>query len=97
MEQAPNDTSARSANSEFTFDPTNKIVGIIDDPSSAKAALRDLRAAGFTADEIEVPSPATSESCGVDQANRSTSDLMTMKVTDRRTKRWRRLRRTDSE
>jgi hypothetical protein len=54
MEQAPSDTSNRSANSEFTFDPTNKIVGIIDDPTNAKAALRDLRAAGFTADEIEV-------------------------------------------
>ena len=51
MEQTPND---ESANSEFTFDPTNKVIGIIDDPGEAKAALRDLRAAGFTADEIEV-------------------------------------------
>ena len=54
MEQAPSDASDRSTNSEFTFDPTNKVVGIIADPSDAKAALRDLRAAGFTADEIEV-------------------------------------------
>jgi hypothetical protein len=54
MEQPPSDTSDRSANSEFTFDPTNKIVGVIDDPTAATAALRDLRAAGFTADELEV-------------------------------------------
>jgi hypothetical protein len=51
MEQKPNDGSA---NSEFTFDPTNKVIGIIDDPGEVKAALRDLRAAGFTAGEIEV-------------------------------------------
>ena len=51
MDQSPND---KSANSEFTFDPTNKIVGIIDDPDGAKAALSDLRAADFTVNEIEV-------------------------------------------
>jgi hypothetical protein len=50
MEQTPSD---RNANSAFTFDPTNKVIGIIDDAGDAKAALRDLRAAGFTADEIE--------------------------------------------
>lgn len=50
MEQTPSD---RSANSAFTFDPTNKVIGLIDDAGDAKAALRDLRAAGFTADEIE--------------------------------------------
>ena len=54
MEQAPSATRARSANSELTFDPTNKIVGSIADPGDAKAALRDIRAAGLTADEIEV-------------------------------------------
>ena len=51
MKQTPDDGSAKS---EFTFDPTNKVVGIIDEPGDAIAALRDLRAAGFTADEIEV-------------------------------------------
>ena len=51
MEETPND---RSKNSDFIFYPTNKVVGIIDDPNDAHAALRDLRAAGFTADEIEV-------------------------------------------
>ena len=44
----------RTSTFEFTFDPTNKIIGIIDDPTEAKAAVRDLRAADFTADEIEV-------------------------------------------
>jgi hypothetical protein len=51
MEQRPND---RSANSELTFDPTNKVVGSIDDAGDAKAALSDLRAAGFTAEEVEL-------------------------------------------
>ena len=54
MEQAPRETSDRNANSGFTFDPTNKVVGVIDAPGDANAALRDLRAAGFKADEIEV-------------------------------------------
>ncbi|HKO60141.1 MAG TPA: hypothetical protein VJV03_03190 [Pyrinomonadaceae bacterium] len=49
-----NQTPERSATYEFTFDPTNKIIGIIDDPAAAKIAVRDLRAAGFAADEIEV-------------------------------------------
>jgi len=51
MEQRPDD---RGSNSEFTFDPTNKIVGIVDDASDAKATLRDLRASGFTAEEVEL-------------------------------------------
>jgi hypothetical protein len=51
IEKMPND---RSEDSDFISYPTNKVVGIIDDPDDAKAALRDLRAAGFTADEIEV-------------------------------------------
>lgn len=34
--------------------PTNKVVGIIDDPNDVKAALLDLKAAGVSADEIEV-------------------------------------------
>jgi len=33
--------------------PSNKVVGFIDDPNDAQAALRDLNAAGFKAAEIE--------------------------------------------
>lgn len=51
MGQTPDD---RGADSEFIFYPTNKVVGIINEPQDAEAALGDLRAAGFTADEIEV-------------------------------------------
>jgi hypothetical protein len=51
MEQTSSD---RGANSDFTFDPTNKVVGIIDGAGDAKAALRDLKAAGFTAEEVEL-------------------------------------------
>lgn len=51
MEEAP---SGKSANSVFTFDPTNKVVGSIDDAGDAEAALNDLRAAGFTPEEIEL-------------------------------------------
>jgi hypothetical protein len=40
--------------SDFIPYPTNKVVGIIDDVSDAQAALRDLKAAGFTADHIQV-------------------------------------------
>ena len=54
MGQTPSGASDRHDNSDFIFYPTNKVVGIIDDPGDAKAALRDLRAAGFTADELEV-------------------------------------------
>lgn len=42
------------ANSEFTFNPTNKVVGVIDDAHDTKEALRDLRAAGFTVGEVEL-------------------------------------------
>lgn len=51
MERTPSD---RGANSEFTFNPTNKVVGVIDDAGDAKDALRDLRAAGFTAADVEI-------------------------------------------
>ena len=51
MEQT---SSHRSANSEFTFNPTNKVVGSIDDADDVKAALHDLRTAGFTAKEVEL-------------------------------------------
>ena len=51
MEQTPGDESAKAA---FIFNPTNKVIGIIDDAGDARLAVRDLRAAGFTADEIEI-------------------------------------------
>ena len=51
MEKTP---TAKHDNSDFIFYPTNKVVGIIDDPSDCKAALHDLRDAGFTASDIEV-------------------------------------------
>ncbi|MDQ3802550.1 MAG: hypothetical protein M3416_01670 [Acidobacteriota bacterium] len=54
MGQTPSDAGGRHDDSDFIFYPTNKVVGIVDDPGDAKAALRDLRAAGFTVDEIEV-------------------------------------------
>ena len=54
MGQTSNDASAEHDNSDFIFYPINKVVGIIDDPGDVEAALRELRAAGFTADEIEV-------------------------------------------
>ena len=39
---------------EFTFVPTNKVVGIMDEAGDTKAALDDLRGAGFTSDEVEL-------------------------------------------
>lgn len=51
MEKTPND---KSENSDFIPYPTNKVIGIIDDPNDCQAALHDLRAAGFTAVEIEI-------------------------------------------
>src|SRR6185436_16388143 len=51
MERTPSDNGATS---EFTFVPTNKVVGIIDDAGDTKAALHDLKAAGFTADDVEL-------------------------------------------
>ena len=40
--------------SRFTFDPTNKVVGVVDDAGDAEAALLACQNAGFTTDEIEV-------------------------------------------
>jgi hypothetical protein len=51
MEKMPDDKSLKT---DFIFYPTNKVIGIIDDADDAKAALRELKAAGFTADEITV-------------------------------------------
>ena len=51
MNQKPND---ETGGSEFTFDPTDKVVGVIDDANDAKAAPRDLKAAGFATEEIEL-------------------------------------------
>ena len=51
MVQKPDDGGA---NTDFTFDPANKVVGSIDDAGEARAALCDLRAAGFTAGEIHL-------------------------------------------
>lgn len=51
MEHTPSDTSSQS---QFTFDPTNKVVGVIDDAGDAAAALFDFREAGFTADQVEL-------------------------------------------
>src|SRR6185503_17111799 len=47
-------TSDRAANAKFVFDPTNKVIGIIDDAGDAQAALRDLRVAGFRVEQVEV-------------------------------------------
>ena len=49
-----NETPHQSANSEFTFDPTNKVVGSIDAAGDAKDAMRELTAAGFAASEVEL-------------------------------------------
>ncbi len=49
-----NEKPHRSANSEFTFDPTNKVVGSIDAAGDAKDAMRDLSAAGFAASDVEL-------------------------------------------
>jgi hypothetical protein len=54
MGQTPSGASDHPDDSDFIFYPTNKVVGFIDDPGDAKAALDDLMAAGFTADQIEV-------------------------------------------
>jgi hypothetical protein len=50
MDQTPQ----RSANSEFTFDPMNKVVGSINAAGDAKDAMHDLTAAGFAATEVEL-------------------------------------------
>ena len=44
----------REERSDFISYPTDKVIGFVNDPSDAQAAVRDLEAAGFTADEIEV-------------------------------------------
>lgn len=51
-----------AANSEFTFDPTNKVAGSIDTADDVKAALRDLRSAGFAANELELLADAEAAS-----------------------------------
>ena len=49
-----NETPHRSANSKFTFDPMNKVVGSIHAAGDAKDAMRDLTAAGFATSEVEL-------------------------------------------
>lgn len=44
----------QTSDSKFVFNPTNKVIGIIDDASDAKAALLALRAVGFTAEALEL-------------------------------------------
>ena len=51
MTQTPGN---KAANSKFNFDPTNKVAGSIDTADDLKAALDDLKSAGFTANEVEV-------------------------------------------
>jgi hypothetical protein len=51
QEQAPNDRNKTSA---FIAYPIDKVVGFIDDLGDVKAALGDLRAAGFKAEDIQV-------------------------------------------
>lgn len=45
MEGTPSDSGA---NSTLTFDPTNMVVGVIDNADAPKDALRDLIAAGLS-------------------------------------------------
>lgn len=40
--------------SQFTFDPINKVVGVIDDARDVEDALLACRNAGFATDEIEL-------------------------------------------
>jgi hypothetical protein len=47
-------TSDREANAKFVFNPTDKVIGIIDDAGDAQAALRDLKAAGCMAEQLEL-------------------------------------------
>ena len=49
MDGTPSDSGA---NPTFTFDPTNKVVGVVDNVDDTRDALRDLIAAGFSAKEI---------------------------------------------
>ena len=49
MEGTPSDSGA---NSKFTFDPTNMVVGVIDYFDATEDAVRDLIAVGFSAKQI---------------------------------------------
>jgi hypothetical protein len=49
MEGTP---SENRGNSTFTFDPTNMVVGVIDNADATKDALRDLIAAGLSKKKI---------------------------------------------
>ena len=44
--------SNSGGNSTFTFDPTNMVVGVIDNADATEDALRDLIAGGFSAKQI---------------------------------------------
>ena len=44
----------KSHDKDFISYPRNKVIGIIDTPEDAQAALHDLRAAGFPASQIRV-------------------------------------------
>ena len=47
-------SSVNEPASKFTFDPTNKVVGVVDDARDAEAALLACRTAGFSTDEVEL-------------------------------------------
>ena|SRR5690242_14538934 len=51
MERIPSDTGSQP---EFTFDPTNKVVGVVDNDGDAEATLIDFRNAGFAGDQLEL-------------------------------------------
>jgi hypothetical protein len=51
MERTPGDTGSQP---EFTFTPTNKVVGVVDNDGDAEAALIDFSNAGFAGDELEL-------------------------------------------
>jgi hypothetical protein len=44
--------SDSAANSTFTFDPTNKVIGVMDNVDDTRDALRDLIAVGLSEKEI---------------------------------------------
>src|ERR1700750_1793444 len=47
-------TGDKGANTKFVFNPTDKVIGIIDDAGDARAALRDLRGAGVRVEQLEL-------------------------------------------
>ncbi len=49
MQGTPGDSGT---NSTFTFDPMNKVVGVIDNEDNMRDALRDFIGAGFSEKEI---------------------------------------------